>query len=432
MKRSLIGTLSSIAVATLFLPGCQLAISQTSAKDQSEFSAAVIDQGRVLAGLGNCAACHTVNADKPYAGGVSFATPFGIIYSVNITPDPDTGIGLWSLEAFTRAMREGVSRDGSHLFPAFPYTHFKNLSDQDIQALYAFVMTRDPIAERAPDNQLQFPFNLRSLQAGWKLLFFDKDQRWQADPNQSDSYNRGYYIAVGLGHCSACHTPRNSFGAEIAEQNYDGALIDHWYAPALNAKQPGPIRWNETLLYNYLRAGQSDYQGVAIGSMAEVVHEGLALASDSDIRALAVYISSLGGTAKSTANAALAKRLITAANQRNATAADAHGEQLYRAACAACHYNSADNPRALRAELSLNSTVTADDPTNLLRIMLEGIATDKGTPGIVMPAFNTLSDDDLIALAQFLRVRADQPHWNNLQQRLQDIRSRGTMYGDKF
>jgi mono/diheme cytochrome c family protein len=222
-------------------------------------------------------------------------------------------------------------------------------------------------------------------------------------------------VLAGLGHCSACHMPRNGFGAEITDQNYDGALIDNWYAPALNAKQPGPIQWNETLLYNYLRAGQSDYQGVAIGSMEEVVHEGLALASDSDIRALSVYIKSLSGAANSTSNendetesnAALAKRLITAANRRNATADDEHSEQLYRAACAACHYNSADNPKALRAELSLNSAVTADNPTNLLRITLEGIAVDKVTPGLVMPAFNMFSDGDVIALAQFLRVRAN-------------------------
>jgi len=401
---------------------------------------AVIDQGRVLAGLGNCAACHTNNVDKPYAGGVSFTTPFGTLYSTNITPDPDAGIGLWSLQAFTRALREGVSIDGSHLFPAFPYTHFKNLTDQDVQALYAFVMTLEPIAERAPENQLQFPFNLRALQVGWKLLYFDQDQRWQASADESDSHNRGAYIAKGLGHCSACHTPRNSLGAEIDEQKYDGAVVGNWYAPALNAKQSVPIRWNETLLYNYLRVGRSDYQGVSIGSMGEVVHQGLVLASDSDIRALSVYINSLGDSAKSTsnqgdearANAALAKRLITAANRHNGTADDGHGEQLYRAACAACHYNSADNPKALRAELSLNSMVTANDPTNLLRIMLEGVATDKGTPGLVMPAFNALSDDDLITISQFLRVRASQPHWDNLQQQLQDMRAEGATYGDKL
>ncbi|MFQ3200008.1 MAG: mono/diheme cytochrome c family protein [Zhongshania sp.] len=417
-----------IVVSAFYLLIWQAPTVHAKPIDQSAFSTAAVEKGRVLAGLGNCASCHTVDKAKPFAGGVSFSTPFGTLYSTNITPDPGVGIGQWSLPAFSRAMREGVSRDGSHLFPAFPYTHFKHLSDEDISSLYAYVMTRKPIAEQPPKNQLQFPFNLRFLQAGWKLLFFDKDQCWQPDPKQSEVFNRGAYLAQGLGHCSSCHTPRNSFGAEISDQKYDGALVNNWYAPALNSRQSVPIHWNEPLLYDYLRAGQSDIQGVAIGSMAEVVHQGLALAPNSDIRALSVYINSLSGNhggEDSRSNTAAAKQLISAANQyvaEEASPEDKRGEQLYRGACVACHYNSADKPKAVRAELSLNSTVTADDPTNLLRIMLEGITADNGTPGIVMPGFSSLNDSDLIALAQFLRVRAKQPHWNNLQQRLDELR----------
>lgn len=420
---SLVVIAVTIVVAVFLLLVLKPSISQAKTSNEPAFSSSVIDRGRVLAGLGNCATCHTTEENKAYAGGVPFATPFGTLYSTNITPDGDKGIGLWPLKAFERAMREGVSRDGSHLFPAFPYTHFKNLNDDDIKALYAYVMTLKPISESVPDNELSFPFNLRFLQAGWKLLFFDKDERWQPEPDQSDAYNRGAYIAQGLGHCSACHTPRNSFGAEDASQDYDGALVDNWYAPALNAKQPVPISWNENLLYNYLRTGQSDLQGTAVGSMSEVIHQGLALAPDSDIRALSIYINSLSNIQNSETDSTeeMAKHLITAANQRETTGQD-HGEQLYRGSCAACHYNSADSPKALRAELSLNSTVTADNPSNLLRVMLEGIAADQGTPGIVMPAYNSLSDTDLIAIAQYLRFRADQPPWANLQQRLQELR----------
>lgn len=422
MGRSLATALIVIAIilAVMFMLTRNPSIAPVDPPAAASFSADQVARGEVLAGIGNCAACHTTSASNPYAGGRDFSTGFGTLYSTNITPHPQDGIGTWSRDAFVRAMREGIARDGSYLYPAFPYPHFKNLSDEDLNGLYAYLMLLEPVAYTPPDNAMRFPFNLRFLQWGWQLLFFDKTPL-KADPQQSEAWNRGAYLAEGAGHCSACHSPRNAFGAEKKDRAYAGALIDNWYAPALNAAQPVPVHWDSESLYRYLRKGQSAYQGVAVGSMSEVVHQGLHKAPDADIRALATYLSSLAGHVESENSATRAAQLIQSAQQR--TDSDrSHGEHLYITACAGCHFNAADNPLALRAELSLNSAITAEDPTNLLRILLQGVPASEGSPGIVMPDFAVLSDGDIASLAQFLRIRADLPPWQKLEQRLRELR----------
>ena len=281
----------AIILAVLFFLIRKPAIDEADATSIGAFDAHQIARGEIVAGIGNCATCHTTDTDMPYAGGRDFSTGFGTLYSTNITPHPHDGIGRWSREAFSRAMREGVARNGDYLYPAFPYTHFKNLTDEDIDALYAYLMSQQPVAYTPPENDMRFPFNLRFLQWGWQLLFFD-DEPLQPEPAQSAVWNRGAYLAEGAGHCTACHSPRNAFGAEKKDQAYAGALVDNWYAPALNAQQPLPVHWDENSLFSYLREGKAEYQGVAVGSMGEVVHKGLRRAPDADIRALAVYLAS--------------------------------------------------------------------------------------------------------------------------------------------
>jgi mono/diheme cytochrome c family protein len=180
---------------------------------EQSFSTDSVARGEVLAAEGHCAACHTEPGGQPFAGGYGLHTPFGIIYGDNITPDPKTGIGDWSLEAFTRAMREGVTRDGSHLFPAFPYYAFTKLTDDDIKALYAYLMTRPAISSTPPRNTVPFPLNIRAFQEGWKILFF-REARFHSDPSRSAEWNRGAYLAEALSDCSGCHTPRNALGGE--------------------------------------------------------------------------------------------------------------------------------------------------------------------------------------------------------------------------
>ncbi|WP_253272981.1 cytochrome c [Halomonas sp. PR-M31] len=176
-------------------------------------------KGFVLAELGNCASCHTANDGQPYAGGRAMPTPFGTIRATNITPDRETGIGTWTEEAFARSMREGIDREGAHLYPAFPYTHFTKASDEDIRALYAFLRSLPAVTHDVAANDLAFPFNIRALVAGWNLLFLDKEEL-EPVSDQSEQWNRGRYLAEGLSHCGACHTPRNIMGAEKSSERY--------------------------------------------------------------------------------------------------------------------------------------------------------------------------------------------------------------------
>ena len=206
------------------------------------FAPELVAKGAALAAGGYCAECHTAKGGQQFAGGYAMATPFGLLYSTNITPDPETGIGTWSEAAFARAMRHGVARDGSLLFPAFPYDHFTKLSDGDVQALYAFFMTRAPVRAPAHANGLPFPLNVRYLQAGWRLLFF-RPGRFEPDAGKGAEWNRGAYLAEGLSHCGACHTPRNLLGAEKSGAAYAGAGVDNWIAPPLTAANLDPVPW---------------------------------------------------------------------------------------------------------------------------------------------------------------------------------------------
>ncbi|MES2742056.1 MAG: cytochrome c [Pseudomonadota bacterium] len=382
----------------------------------SAFSPQLIAKGEMLAGIGNCAACHTVKGRAPFAGGRPLATPFGDIHATNITPDTETGIGNWSQAAFQRAMREGVRRDGEHLFPVFPYTHFNLVSDEDLSALYAYFMTRAPVHAEALENALPFPLNVRALQAGWKLLFF-APRPLPTDVGKSVDWNRGRYLAEGLAHCAACHTPRNRLGAEIAASSYLGAPIDGWFAPALTAANPAPLPWTEAELTSYLRLGATALHGVAAGPMSEVVHQGLKLAPDADIHALAVYFADLSqaGLAAPNARATLQQamaRPVPASGQSSE-----RGASLYLAACAACHSNSNGAPQLLRPELTLNSALTAPDPANLLRVIVHGVGRDEGLPAVLMPPFGAaLSDRDIAELAGYLRrTRTDLPPWPELE-----------------
>jgi len=382
------------------------------------FPTDLVARGEVLAGAGNCATCHSVADRAPYAGGRPMATGFGIVYSTNITPHPRDGIGTWSEDAFDRAMREGVRRDGAHLFPAFPYTHFTRVSDDDLSALYAYFMTREPAVGTAPDNTLPFPLNVRLLQAGWKLLFFDAGA-FERVPEWDEAWNRGAYLAEGIGHCSACHTPRNAVGAERGDAAYAGAVIDDWYAPALDAGNGAPLPWTREELFDYLRTGVTDLHGVAAGSMSEVVHDGLSRLPDEDIDALAVYFADLGqapdGIEPGDVLAAMAL-----------PEGESHGAALYAAACESCHYNRPGMPRDLRPELTLNSAVTGPDPTNFLRLTLAGVGSSEGHPAAFMHGYATaLSDADIVAVARYLRGSnaEDAGAWRDLEARLAGLRA---------
>lgn len=392
----------------------------------ASFDGALVARGEKLADAGFCFTCHTQPHGKPYAGGYPMVTVFGTVYSTNITPDPATGIGTWSLAAFERAMHQGVSRDGSHLFPVFPYDHFTKVSDDDVAAIYAFLMTRPSVVQAPPRNTLPFPLNIRLLQAGWKLLFFEEG-RFQPAADQSAEWNRGAYLADGLSHCSACHSPRNALGAEKtgADARFAGAAIDGWFAPALTAANPSPVPWSARELHDYLREGGTPYHGVAAGPMSDVVHDGYARLDDADVHAVATYIARIGGAADRPADIGRIVGDALARSRYDRQQSIDHGASVYTAACAACHYNPTSGPQLMRPELGLKSSLSAADPTDLVQVIVHGISVKDGLPGAMMPAFGAgLSDDDITAVANYLRAsRTTLPPWPDVPKVVARVRS---------
>jgi nicotinate dehydrogenase subunit B len=390
----------------------------------SLYSAATLEKGRQLAAAGDCMVCHTQAGGVVNAGGRALRTPFGTLYSSNLTPDAETGIGRWSFSAFQRAMREGISRDGRHLYPAFPYTAFAKLGDDDLEALYAHLMAQPAVHAPTPAPELAFPFSLRPLMAIWNGLFHDPVP-YRPVVTQPPEWNRGAYLVNGLGHCSACHTPRNALGAEKsgAATWLAGAVIDGWEAPALTALSRAPVPWTADDLFAYLRNGYSRNHGVASGPMAPVI-EGLRALPDADIRAMATYLASFqapaGAEPVDGAGPSLDRQAAAwvVAAQKTAPLAGA-GQRFFDGACAACHHDG-DGPRLLgvNVPLALNTQLHSDRPDNLLRVILDGIREPAGRDIGFMPGFrHALSDAQLAELAGYMRARfaPDKPAWRDLE-----------------
>jgi nicotinate dehydrogenase subunit B len=406
------------AFATLAFP-IRSVIAPIQRPDPTAYSAATIAKGQLLAALGGCAVCHTVKDGALYAGGRPLQTPFGIIMTTNITPDVATGIGTWSFPAFERAMREGIHRDGRHLYPAFPYPNFAAASEADLQALYAFLMTQEPVRQANKPSRLAFPFNIRPLLAVWNLLF-NRQGMSANDPAHSAQWNRGRYLVDTLGHCSACHSPRNLLGAERAGGAYlSGGTAEGWDAPALTQVSAAPIPWSEDELFAYLRSGTSAHHGTASGPMAEVTTE-LKQLPDDDIRAMANYLASFNAALPQAEADRLAARII-ATTARSASDVRSATARLYEGACAVCHEPGA--PLVNRGPaLGLSSKLHAGGSANLLRLLLEGGGHASGS----MPGFAEALDDRQVAdLARYLRARfaPGQPEWTDVDTTLKTVRA---------
>jgi mono/diheme cytochrome c family protein len=392
------------------------------------FDLALVKRGRDLAAIGNCNDCHTVRGGKNFAGGLPVPTPFGTIFSSNITPDAETGIGRWSEAAFRRAMRSGVNREGQHLYPTFPYDHFTNVSDEDDRAIYAFLMTRQPVHAPPRANQLSFPLDQRPVVAGWKLLFLRSDT-YQPDAAKSAEWNRGAYLVEGLAHCGACHTPRNALGAERVNAQFAGGDVDNWHAYAINDKSHSPVPWDADALYAYLRNGWHPDHGTARGPMAEVVSN-LSEVADSDVRAIAVYMAEMSGAPtpdrKRQGEAALAqaKSPSTQASQANAT-----GASIYAAACASCHESGRPLPYG-GVNLGLSTAISSPDPRNLANIVLSGVRPVEGERSPIMPGFAAgMTDAQIAALLNYLRARfGNQPAWAGVEKTIADARRTETVF----
>lgn len=367
-----------------------------------------VEAGARLALLGNCAGCHTTQGGGALAGGLPIETPFGIIHSTNISPDPDTGIGDWSLAAYSRAMREGVDREGRHLYPAFPYEYFTRISESDMADLYAWNMAQAPITATPPPNDLTFPTNFRPLLAGWKLLYHS-DARFSPSPGQSDAWNLGAYLAEGLGHCAACHAPRNVLGGAMESRTDQGGEAQDWWAPPLTAANPAPQVWTEAALESYLRTGRSPGHGVAAGPMASVVHDSLAHVSEEDTLALARYFADRMARPPSPPEArapgyGIPRAALDTDTPPMGTTTFQDGARLFSANCTTCHHGDGPTGDTAFPRLSYSSAVAGPDPRNLVQVMLWGIGQGAGTPDGYMPRFGAeLSDDQIAAIASHLR-----------------------------
>ncbi len=287
---TVIGLLVAGAAGFAFLAH-QSEIAPVARPEPASFDKALVERGRVLANYGDCTACHTRPDGPPFAGNLPLQTPFGTIYTSNITPDAETGIGTWSKEAFRRSMKEGVARTGNHLYPAFPYDQFTKVRDADIDAIYAYLMAAvAPAKETTRGNDFAFPYNIRPTLAVWKLLFLDKTP-FTPDPSKNAEWNEGAYLVEGLGHCAACHSPRNIMGARTTPA-YGGGSAEGWYAPPLNKDNLSQQPWTKTEFVVYLMDGWHPRHGMAAGSMTPVV-DALHKQNEIDVFAIAAYLGTL-------------------------------------------------------------------------------------------------------------------------------------------
>ncbi len=420
----LAGLGAAVGVAAIGLAGLHPALPRATPPGADVFSTALLEKGRLLAAAGDCAVCHTAPGGPVNAGGHALRTPFGIVYATNLTPDMETGIGAYSFEAFQRAMRHGIGRDGRNLYPAFPYTSYTRMTDADLLALYAYLMAQAPVRARSPETRLAFPFSLRPLMAGWNLLFH-RPGALQADLAQTEQWNRGRYLVEAMGHCGACHTPRNALGAERGSAPLAGGVVDGWQAPAIGAAAAPPVPWTEQALFDYLRTGHAEGHGVAAGLMMPVVAE-LSHLPDADIAAMAHYLASAAPPAD--ADAARARAAALDADAWAGLDADlSEGARIFRGACLSCHHNGSGPPVFGRmVSMAVNSNVHAAQPDNLIRVVLDGLAPIPGTAPGAMPGFrDNLTDRQVTELVTFLRCRfaPGQPVWKGLADAV--IRIRG-------
>jgi mono/diheme cytochrome c family protein len=366
---------------------------------QAEPSAETIARGKALTNAGDCASCHTADPAKPFAGGKRIETPFGPIYSPNLTPDRDTGIGAWSDGEFYRALREGVARDGSRYYPAFPYPNFTKLIRDDILAIRAYLATLTPFRNTPPPPELRWPLNYRVLIRGWNFLFF-RPGIFQPNQLKSAEWNRGGYLVEGAAHCGACHTPKNMFGADKRDRAYGGGSIDGWFAPRLDGAERGGLKsWSVDDILEFLQSGRNG-RSHSGGPMAEVIVNSTSKMSDADVRAIAVYLKDLSAGAP--------EPTVTPPPAADMKA----GAAVYARACIACHEADGSGAPRIYPPLPGNANMLSADPTSTLRIILDGaqtVTTARAPNTGSMPAYaKQLSDQQIADVTNYIRNS-----WNN-------------------
>ena len=356
---------------------------------------AEIERGRYLARASDCESCHTDHGGKPFAGGRAIATPFGTVYSRNITADAATGIGDWSEDDFYRAMHEGIGPDGKHLYPAFPYPWYTKLTRADVHSIKVYLDTLAPVRQRNVPNDLRWPFSWRTLIGPWNGLFFDAGE-FRTDAGKSAMWNRGAYLVEGAGHCSACHTPKNIAGGEKKGRAFEGGNAEGWLASDLTGRALGGLsEWSMQEIATFLKTGANDRTRAA-GPMAEVVEMSTAHLRYDDARAIATYLKDLPDGA----SAAHADKTAVSADHTS-------GRNLYLDNCTGCHMQNGQGQRGAFPALKGSAIAQGRDPDTAIRLILGGspAASTAGNPNrFAMPAFaGKLNDAEIAELMSYLR-----------------------------
>jgi mono/diheme cytochrome c family protein len=359
---------------------------------------ALIARGKYLTVAADCAACHTTDGGKPFAGGLAFKLPFGTIYSSNITPDRENGIGAWSDAEFVRAMRAGVGRHGEDLYPALPYTSYALLSNDDVLAIRAYLATLAPVAAPAPVNALAFPFNQRYIMRGWKLLFLDR-KPFEPDPARGAAWNRGAYLVNGLAHCGECHTPRNLMFARKQYESLSGGVVDGWKAWNITPdKESGIGLWTDAQLVSYLSTGYFPGHGAASASMRQAIDLSLSQLPVADIQAIVTYLRTV--TPRGADRSAAVK--ASTAWSPGGEARDGTGRRVFEGACASCHGWNGNGQQTARAGLAGSHAVNDPRGANLIRVILEGTSAPDHAAATAMPSFGAAyTDAEIAAVADY-------------------------------
>ena len=367
--------------------------------DQPVASAQLVARGAYLARVGNCMGCHTARGGAAYAGGRAIETPFGSVYSSNLTPDAGTGIGDWSADAFWRALHNGRSRNGRLLYPAFPYPNYTMVTRADSDALHAFLLSQPKVRQANKEHGVRWPFSSQPALAVWRALYF-RPGPYQQDPRQSADWNRGAYLVNGLGHCSACHTQRNALGANADMMDLSGGLIpmQNWYAPALNSPaEAGVAAWPLEQVVRVLQTGVS-LRGSVLGPMAQVVLDSTQHWNQDDLRAVGVYLKALPQSTPPQPQAPAQVNTVVAA----------HGAKLYEQHCVQCHGDQGQGIAGAYPSLAGNRAVLMEASANLVQIVLNGgfapATAGNPRPYGMPPYVLLLSDADVAAVLTHIRT----------------------------
>jgi mono/diheme cytochrome c family protein len=365
----------------------------------------LLARGEYLARAADCAACHNAPGGEPFAGGLPFKLPFGTIYSTNITSDRETGIGTWSDDDFVRALHRGVAKDGTHLYPAFPYTSYSGISRDDAVAIKAYIFSLPAVHKAPPPDRLSFPFNQRWTMALWNLAFLNA-HRFRGTPGLSAEENRGAYLATVLGHCGECHTPRNIAFAMDSSRQFAGAKVQGWHAYNITPDDASGIGdWSNQQLSDYLKTGHSDGRGSAAGPMGEAVANSLQYLTPTDVAALVSYLRKVKHMSSQPTNPA-AVSVIKGAFADEPGPQDQNntlGERIFAGNCAGCHLWNGQGRQTHYAALVGGRTVSDPDGTNLVQVLLGGADLRTVHPGVVMPPFGKgFSDAELAAVSNYV------------------------------